>query len=104
MTQKGYKLKGDYPDGVAIFGGEYAIVYDCKNTENFSPTANDIRALKTYVEDEEKIHKDKSLFGVFIAKSFGKIASNFFYFPVDALLYLLYRKLEMGSNSVYYHL
>jgi len=96
VTQKGHKLGGEYPDGVAAFEDEYAIVYDCKNRVNFIPTAEDKRAIRKYLEDEKKVRKEKNLFCAFIAKSFGEVQKDIFYFSVDAILYLLYKKLIMG--------
>jgi len=98
VTQKGHKCGGEYPDGIAAFEGKYAIVYDCKNSVDFIPIAEDKRALKKYWDDEKKVHEDKNLFCAFIAKSFGKVEKDVFYFSVDAILYLLYKKLIMGSK------
>ena len=99
VTQKGHKIKGEYADGIATFDeNEYAIVYDCKNTVNFVPTAENKRALMKYFEDEKKIRKEKSLYTAFIAKSFKDEQRGIFFVPVDSLLYLLYKKLTMGSK------
>jgi hypothetical protein len=49
VTQKGHTLRGEYPDGIFSFEG-YAVVYDCKNISNFSPSADDIRAIKGYLK------------------------------------------------------
>ncbi|ROL56130.1 hypothetical protein D9V84_09410 [Bacteroidetes/Chlorobi group bacterium Naka2016] len=98
VIQKGHKIRGEYCDGVAIFEGGYGIVYDCKNTVDFIPTAENKRALAKYLEDEKKLHEEKNLFNAFIAESFGLEQNEVFYFSIDALLYLLYKKLIMGSK------
>ena len=96
VTQKGHKLRGEYPDGIAIFDN-YGIVYDCKNTAEFTPTKDDIRALEKYLNDEKKVYEDYSLYPAFIAKSFKEhLKPIIFYFSVEDLLYLLYKKLKMG--------
>lgn len=98
VTQKGHKIKGEYPDGIAAFEDEYAIVYDCKNAVDFNPTAEDKRALEKYLNDEKKARRERYIYGAFIAKSFGGMQKDVFYFLVDALLYLLYEKLTIGSK------
>jgi hypothetical protein len=99
VTQKGHKIKGEYADGIATFDeNECAIVYDCKNTVDFVPTAESVRALEKYFEDEKKVHRGKSLYKAFIAKSFTGGQRATFFLPVDSLLYLLYKKLTMGSK------
>jgi hypothetical protein len=98
ITQKGHKIDGEFPDGIAAFENNYAIVYDCKNTYNYIPTANDKRALEKYFDDERKRREEKYLYKAFIAKSFREVQRDIFYLPVDSLLYLLYKKLTMGSK------
>jgi hypothetical protein len=98
VTQKGHIIEGEYCDGVATFESEYAIVYDCKNTVDFIPSAENKRALDKYLGDEKKTRKEKYLFSAFIAKSFGERQRDVFYFSVDAMLYLLYKKLIIGSE------
>ncbi len=98
VTQKGHKIKGEYPDGVATFEDWYAVVYDCKNTTNFIPTAEDKRALEKYLNDEDKAREEENLYSAFIAKSFGKMQREVFYLSVDSILYLLYKKLIIGSK------
>jgi mRNA-degrading endonuclease YafQ of YafQ-DinJ toxin-antitoxin module len=98
ITQKGHKIKGEFADGIAAFENDYAIVYDCKNTYNYNPTANDKRALEKYFDGERKVRKEKYLYKAFIAKSFRGVQRDIFYLPVDSLLYLLYKKLTMGSK------
>jgi len=98
ITQKGHRIKGEFPDGVAAFEHEYAVVYDCKNTSSYISTAEDRRALEKYFDDERKVRKEKYLYKAFIAKSFKDEQKDIFYFPVGALLYLLYKKLTIGSK------
>ncbi len=56
------------------------------------------RALERYLDDEKKVGKEKYKFSAFIAKSFGEEQRDIFYFSVDAMLYLLYKKLIIGSK------
>lgn len=98
VTQKGHKLPGEYCDGIFSFD-DYAVVYDCKNTFNFVPSANDIRAIEKYLSDEKKVRREKYIYAAFIAKSFGHQSEReIFYFPVNSLIYLLYKKLLLGSK------
>ena len=99
VNQKGHELPGEYPDGIASFDGDYAIVYDCKNTDNFILTSQDRRAIKKYLEDEKKIRNENNIYCAFIARSFkaeGK--KDIFYLPINSLLYLLYKKLILGAE------
>ncbi len=103
VKQKGHTIKGEYPDGVADFDGNdylnYIIVYDCKNSFNFFPTSSDLRAIKKYAEDEKKSIDAERTFCVFIAKSFKhEMGKDIFYFSIDSLLYLLYKKMCIGSD------
>lgn len=99
VVQKGHRIQGEYPDGIAAFEDEYAVVYDCKNTLNFIPTAADNRAVEKYMKDEGKMRKEKTILSAFITKSFGAAPQkDVFYFSVDFLLYLLYKKLSLGSR------
>lgn len=97
--QKGHKIPGEYPDGIASFGNNYAIVYDCKNTQNFFPSAEDERAIKKYLDDEKKIKSEQNIYCAFIAKSFrGNSRKDIFYLTMNSLRYLLYKKLSLGSK------
>lgn len=99
VIQKGHKIPGEYADGIAFFDNDYGIVYDCKNMQNFFATAEDKRAINKYVDDEKKIQSQKKIYGVFIAKSFKEESENrIFRLPVGVLLYLLYKKLFLGSE------
>lgn len=99
IDQKGHVLVGEYPDGVALMDHELGLVYDCKNTDNFKPSAEDERAIMKYLEDERKAKNVKNLYPAFIAKSFvewGK--KNTHYFSVTPLLYLSFKKIQMGPK------
>jgi len=99
VVQKGHRIQGEYPDGIANFEDESVIVYDCKNRVDFIPTAEDNRAIEKYMKDEGKMRKGKTILSAFIAKSFGTASQkDVFYFSIDFLLYLLYKKLSLGSR------
>ncbi len=98
VKQQGHILQGEYPDGIFSFE-DYAVVYDCKNTSNFSPSSADIRAIEKYLKDEKKVRKEKNIYAAFIAKSFRQQGEkNVFYFTVSSLIYLLYKKLTLGLD------
>lgn len=99
VDQKGHTLPGEYPDGIAPFDSDYAIVYDCKNTHNFISMSQDQRAIKKYLEDEKKIRNENNMYCAFIAKSFkieGK--RGIFYLSINSLLYILYKKIMLGAE------
>lgn len=97
VDQQGHTLKGKYPDGIAFFNNDCAIVYDCKNTKNFSPTADNERAIAEYCRDAQKKFKNKNIYPVFITKDFTKISGKkIFCLKTESLLYLLYKKLFLG--------
>lgn len=99
VVQKGHKIIGEYPDGIASFGNDYAIVYDCKNTQNFLPSAGDERAIEKYLGDEKKIRSERNIYCAFIAKSFKEQSrKDILYLSINSLLYLLYKKLSLGSK------
>jgi hypothetical protein len=99
VNQKGHKIPGEYPDGIASFGDDHAIVYDCKNTQYFMPSAADERAIKKYLDDEKKIRSERNISCAFIAKSFkGEGRKDIYYLPINSLLYLLYKKVFLGSK------
>jgi hypothetical protein len=98
VIQKGHKIPGEYPDGVAVFEDKFAIVYDCKNKSNYIPTSGDKRALNKYLSDEKYVREALPLFPVFIAKSFNVPQEKLFHFTVESLLYLLYKKIVMGDQ------
>lgn len=99
VSQKGHKLPGEYADGIAAFARDYAIVYDCKNTDDFIATSEDERAIRKYLEDERKIRDEDNIYCAFIAKSSKtEVKRGNFYLPMDSLLYLLYKKLVLGAE------
>lgn len=98
VTSKGHNIQGPYEDGIA-FHEDIGIVYDCKNSQNFAPTEDDIRALKQYATDERTIHSDKTLYSAFISKDFLKPPQqDTFHLRIESLLYLLFIKLIKGSE------
>jgi hypothetical protein len=98
VIQKGYTIPGAYADGVFSLD-IYATVYDCKNTSNFFPNEADKRAIDKYLQDEKRIRKEKKIYSAFIAKSFGEISrGDVFYFNVNSFIYLLYKKIQIGSR------
>ena len=81
------------------FGNDYAIVYDCKNMQDFIPNAEDERAIRKYLNDEKTIRNEQHIYCAFIAKSFRREGrKDIFYLPITPLLYLLYKKLSLGSK------
>jgi hypothetical protein len=99
VTQKGHKIMGEYADGIAAFTDDHAIVYDCKNMQDFFMTATEERAIKKYLEDEKNTRNEKHLFGAFIAKGFRGIPKKeILYISTETLLYLLYKKLILGAK------
>ena len=98
VTQKGHTLPGAYADGISSFDN-YAVVYDCKNTSNFFLSEEDKRAIEKYLQDEKKVRKEKNVYSAFIAKSFRQPSKgDLFYFTVNSLIYLLYKKLLLGPK------
>jgi len=102
VEQKGHKIIGKYPDGVACFN-DFAMVYDCKNRTNYYPNTSDFRAINEYYNNEKRVDIAKrQLFKVFIAKSFdNKIptnVSNMSYIDINLLLYLLAKKTIQGNE------
>jgi len=98
VKQQGHIKPGEHPDGVA-FVGDYGLVYDCKNRTDYRPTPDDKRAIRKYLEDEKKAYENKTLFPAFIAKSFRSYdEKDIYYLDVEALNYLLYKKICLGSK------
>jgi len=99
IYQTGHYIPGEYPEGIASFDKDYAIVYDCKNTQNFIPGAEKERAIKKYLKDEKKIRSERNIYCAFIAKSFKEESKkDILYLQINSLLYLLYKKLSLGSK------
>lgn len=99
VLQKGHLLVGTVPDGVATYGGDIGLVYDCKNSANYIPNADDMRALESYYNDERTKHRDRQMFPCFIAKKGNTpMVSDKLVISVEPLLYLLFKKIQSGSD------
>jgi len=99
VRQLGHTVTGEYPDGEISINGDIVLVYDCKNIHNYTPKIEEKRKLNEYVEDAKLMYKDREVHGIFIAKSFGRIQrSDFLLFPVNALVYLLYKRIKLGRR------
>ena len=109
VEQQGHKQEGEYPDGIA-YSKDFAIIYDCKNRNNYFLNANDKRAIIKYVqrakrriEERKKIEK---IHFALIAHSYDEVenvsdieketSSKGFLLTSEAMLYLHYRKLSLG--------
>lgn len=103
VKQLGYKERGANPDGyvVAPYPYSFAIVYDCKNREDYYPTESDIRALKEYVREWRPRIRDRhrdvnKVLSCFIAKSFKAKRGADIFLESKTLLQFLYEKLRKG--------
>lgn len=86
-----------YPDGEAHIDDDIVIVYDCKNSSNFSPGIDQNEKLRSYINNAKDQYKEKEVYGIFIAKDFNQIqGSEFLYCSVSDLVYILYKKLKLG--------
>ncbi|MEO0172019.1 MAG: hypothetical protein ABIL13_02075 [candidate division WOR-3 bacterium] len=110
VEKKGKEVEGDFPDGIATYeekehkSKSFAIIYDCKN-RLFYPNKDDERALENYYNKEKVALKVKNVFAVFIVKSCQpNYNGQFPCFPIESLLYLLYKKLELGNKFNLLHL
>ena len=99
VVQKGYTRQGAFPDGVASYGTDLGLVFDCKNSVSYYPSAEHNRALASYYKDEKRVYRDKEMFPCFIPKSSSAnhVGDNFI-LPIEPWLYLLSKKLKMGSK------
>lgn len=105
IEQLGHKKKGACPDGLAIARLPYnfALIYDCKNIEEYYPTESDKRALRSYVEEwkpriQDRYKNVNRVISCFIAKSFKDRKGADIYLDFTALLRLLYEKLNKGRD------
>jgi hypothetical protein len=110
VDQQGHKKEGEYPDGIAD-SRNFAVVYDCKNRFNYFLNANDKRAMIRYVQQSKKRieeqNETKKVYFAFIAHSYDDVEnignieketwSKGLLLTSETLLYLLYRKLSLGS-------
>ncbi|MCW7078377.1 MAG: restriction endonuclease [Canidatus Methanoxibalbensis ujae] len=97
VTQFGHKVVGEYPDGEIELDEDIILVYDCKNSHDFVPSAEDRRKLNQYIEDAKNKYKNKEIYGIFVAKSFDSIQTSHLFFPIGSLVYLLYKKIALGN-------
>lgn len=97
VTQFGHKVVGEYPDGEIKLDEDIILVYDCKNSHEFVPKAEDRRKLNQYIEDARNKYKNKEIYGVFVAKSFGSPQTSHLFFSIGSLVYLLYKKTVLGN-------
>lgn len=98
VTQKGYTVPGPYADGVALHE-DIGVVYDCKNSQTYTPIESDIRALKQYTNDEATLHSGKTLYSAFISRDFQTPSQqDISHLRVEPLLYLLTVELIRGSE------
>jgi len=98
VNQYGHTVVGEYPDGEAWLDDDIVLVYDCKNSHEFTPSAEDRRKLEQYIRDARDKYKDKEVYGIFVAKSFGTTQTSYLFFPAGALVYLLYKKISLGNT------
>lgn len=98
VIPKGHRIQGAYADGIALYEN-IGVVYDCKNTQSFAPTEDDIRALKQYTNDEMILQTGRTLYSAFIAKDFQMLPrQGTFHLRMEQLLHLLAVKLKKGSD------
>lgn len=105
VNQMGHKRVGSYPDGTLVPPtADFAIVYDCKNTDNYYPTAEHQRALAEYLEKEGKRLQEqkrvRSVYSMFIARSFAQaeLKGAHIFISADDLLYALFKRLRLGKD------
>lgn len=99
VLQKGHLLVGTVPDGVATYSGDIGLVYDCKNSTGYIPTADDMRALESYYHDERAKHRDRQMFPCFIAKKGNTpMVGDKLVISVESLMYVLFKKLASGND------
>jgi hypothetical protein len=111
VEQLGHKQEGEYPDGIA-YSKNFAIIYDCKNRNNYFLNAEDKRAVTRYVQHEkrrieERRNIDRVYFAI-IAHSYSRIekindieketGSKGLLLTSESMLYLLYKKIGLGPK------
>lgn len=96
-SQRGHIIRGAFPDGYAFFNNNI-LVYDCKNSINYFPHAEDRLAMDNYIQQSLNLFPEfNNYFPVFIAKSFSNnLPINYKCINIDSLLYLYYKKIRMG--------
>ncbi|MFN3805158.1 MAG: hypothetical protein ACK4SY_08885 [Pyrobaculum sp.] len=115
VDELGHQAPGEYPDGIAYIGEVLAVIYDCKNLHNYHMTADDRRAMVSYINKyaleilEKSKNKDIKIYFVVIAQSFDKkidenlhevseevkVKTSGFAITSDALLYLYSKMIEI---------
>jgi hypothetical protein len=99
VVQKGHMFPGPVCDGVASHGGDIGLVYDCKNSTNYFPIQEDMRALEQYYQDEKTKHRGREMFPCFIAKkATTQMQGDKLVMTIEPLLYLLFRKITTGAD------
>ena len=102
VEKYGHKKQGPYPDGIAKWRDDFAIVYDCKNRRNYVPKEEDIRALRDYKNRVAyRLNKEvRELYSAFIAISFGEriFPGEYKLFSIKGLLKQLYLRLKEGEK------
>lgn len=98
-SQRGHLIQGAFPDGYAFFNNNI-LVYDCKNSVNYFPHAEDRLSMDNYVEQAINLFPEfNNHFPVFIAKTFSNnLPVNYKYINVNSLIYLYYKKISMGID------
>jgi len=81
VIQFGHKVVGEYPDGEAFIDEDVVLVYDCKNVDEFMPNAEDRRKIEQYANDARSKYRNKEVYEVFVAKSFGGAQESYLFFP-----------------------
>lgn len=99
VTQRGHNVVAAVTDGVASFENKIALVYDCKNSNDFVLREDFKRAINQYVNDERRRRNEEEFYPVFISRGFvNPNCPGFHCFTIDSLLYLLYKKLLLGNK------
>lgn len=111
VEQLGHKQEGEYPDGIA-YSKNFAIIFDCKNRNNYFLNAEDKRAITRYVQHEkrrieERRNIEKVYFAI-IAHSYSKVenvsdieketSSKGLLLTSEAMICLLYKKIALGPK------
>lgn len=111
IEQLGHKKEGEYPDGIA-FTKDFAIIYECKNRNNYFLSADDKRAIIKYIQYAKPRIKERReierIYFAIIAHSYDKVESiseieketstKGFLFTSESMLYLLFKKLSLGPS------
>jgi hypothetical protein len=111
VEQLGHKQEGEYPDGIA-YSKNFAIIFDCKNRNDYFLNSEDKRAIIRYVQHEkrrieERRNIEKVYFAI-IAQSYSKVenmsdieketSSKGLLLTSEAMQYILFEKLSLGPK------